>query len=133
MHKGVRSLLYFEVGDLPTAAVPESLRAIGHLDSLKGQAVYLAEGFRRIDETVEEPQIATIPHRCAIGRREIAGTASNVLTFPEDIHAFETAVVSEDMARFFETRLAFTDGDAGELEIAALIERALAGERFIRY
>ena len=50
MHKGVRSLLDLEIGDLPAAAVPECFRTVGHLDSLERQAVYLAKGFGRIDE-----------------------------------------------------------------------------------
>jgi len=121
MHKGVRSLLDMEVGYLAGTAVPESFRAIGHLDSLQSQAVYLAEDFWCIDEAVEEPQIAAVPHRRAIRRREIAVAAGDVLTLPDDVHALETAVESFNMARLFESRLAFADGDAGELEVAALI------------
>ena len=118
MHKGVSSLLDLEVGDLTDTAVPEGFRAIGDFDSLQGQAVYLTEGFGRIDEAVKEPQIAAIPERRAVGSSEIAVAAGDVLALPDDVPALETAVVSEDTARLFESRLAFADGDAGELEIA---------------
>ena len=118
MHKGVSSLLDMEVGYLAGTAVPESFRAIGHLDSLEGQAVYLAEDFGCIDEAVKETEIAAVPERRTVRRREIAVAAGDVLTLPDDVHALETAVFSEDMARLFESRLAFADGDAGELEIA---------------
>ena len=118
MHKGVGSLLDLEVGDLATSAMPERLSTIGYLDSLEGQAVYLAEDFGRINEAVEEPQIAAIPHRRAVRRREIAVAAGDFLTLPDDVHALETTVESFYMAGFFESRLAFADGDAGELKIA---------------
>lgn len=118
MHKGVRSLLDLEVGDLAGTAVPEGFRAIGYLDSLQSQAVYLAEGFGRIDEAVKETEIAAIPKRRAVRGCEIAVAAGDVLALPDDVPTLETAVVSEDIARLFESRLAFADGDAGELEIA---------------
>ena len=121
MHKGVSSLLDLEVGDLTDTAVPEGFRAIGDFDSLQGQAVYLTEGFGRIDEAVKEPQIAAVPERCAIGRREIAVTAGGVLAFPYDVHALETAVFSEDMARLFESRLTFAYRHALEAQVAALV------------
>ena len=118
MHKGVRSLLDMEVGDLTGAAVPEGFRAIGYLDSLEGQAVYLTEDFGRIDEAIKETEIAAVPKRSSVRRCKIAVAAGDVLALPDDVHALETAVFSEDMARLFESRLAFADGDAGELEIA---------------
>ena len=118
MHESIGPLLYPEVGDLAGTAVPERFRAVGYLDSLQGQAVYLAEDFGRIDEAVEEPQIAAVPERRAVRGCEIAVAAGDVLAFPDDVHAFETTVFSEDMARLFESRLTFADGDAGELEIA---------------
>ena len=117
MHKGVGTLLYLEVGDLAGTAVPEGFRTVGHLDSLQGQAVYLAEDLGCIDEAVKEPQIAAVPHRRTVRRREIAVAAGDILTLPDDVHALETAVFSEDMARLFESRLTFADGNAGELEI----------------
>ena len=118
MHESIGSLLDLEVGDLAGTAVPEGFRAIGDFDSLQGQAVYLTKDFGRIDEAVEEPQIAAVPKRRTVRRREIAVAAGDVLALPDDVHALETAVFSEDMARFFESRLTFADGDAGELEIA---------------
>ena len=118
MHKSVGTLLDLEVGDLAGTAVPEGFRAIGDFDSLQGQAVYLTKDFGCIDEAVEEPQIAAIPKRRAVRRCEIAVAAGDVLAFPDDVHALETTVFSEDMARLFESRLTFADGDAGELEIA---------------
>ena len=118
MHKGIGSLLDLEVGDLAGAAVPEGFRTVGHLDSLEGQAVYLTKDFGCIDEAVKEPQIAAVPHRRAVRRREIAVAAGDVVALPDDVHAFETAIDGFDTTRLFESRLAFADGDAGELEIA---------------
>ena len=132
MHKSVGTLLDLEVGDLTGTAVPEGFRAIGDFDSLQGQAVYLTKDFGRIDEAVEELQIAAVPHRRAVRRREIAVAAGDVLTLPDDVHALETAIDGFNMARLFESRLAFADGDAGELEIAGGIQRPLAGEESIR-
>lgn len=118
MHKGISSLLDLEVGDLTGTAIPEGFRTIGYLDSLQGQAVYLTKDFGRINEAVKEPQIAAVPKRRTVRGCEIAVAAGDVLALPDDVHALETAVFSEDMARLFETRLTFADGDAGELEIA---------------
>ena len=118
MHKGILSLLYLKIGDLPAAAVPEGFRAIGYLDALEGQAVYLAKGFRRIDEAVKEPQIAAVPERCAVGRREIAVAAGDVLALPDDVHAFESAFDGFDTTRLFESRLAIAYRHAVQLEIA---------------
>ena len=121
MHKGVSSLLDLEVGDLTDTAVPEGFRAIGDFDSLQGQAVYLTEGFGRIDEAVKEPQIAAVPHRRSVGGCEIAVAAGDVLALPDDVHALETAVFSEDMARLFESRLTFAYRHALEAQVAALV------------
>ena len=121
MHKSVGSLLYMEVRDLSIATVPEGFRAIGYLDSLQGQAVYLTEGFGRIDEAVEETEIAAVPHRRSVGGCEIAVAAGDVLALPDDVHALETAVFSEDMARLFESRLTFAYRHALEAQVAALV------------
>ena len=131
MHKGIGTLLYPEVGDLAGAAVPECLRAIGHLDSFERQTVYLAEGFRRIDETVEEPQIAAIPHRCAIGGREIAGTAGDVLAFPDDIHAFKTALDGLDMPRLLKAGLSLAYTYALQAQVAGFVERSFSIKIFV--
>jgi hypothetical protein len=118
MHKGVGTLLDLEVGDLTGTAVPEGFRTIGYLDSLQGQAVYLTKDFGCIDEAIKETEIAAVPERRTVRGGEIAVAAGDVLALPDDVHALETAVFSEDMARLFESRLTFADGDVGELEIA---------------
>ena len=118
MHEGIGALLYFEVGDLAGTAVPECFRAIGHADAFEGQVVYFAEGFRRIDEAVEEPQIAAVPERRTVGGCEIAVAAGDVLALPDDVHAFESAFDGFDTTRLFESRLTFANSDAVQLEIA---------------
>ena len=125
-------MLYLKIGDLATSAMPERLSAIGYLDALEGQAVYLAKGFRRIDEAVKEPQIAAVPERCAIGRREITVAAGGVLALPDDVHAFETTFDGFDTTRLFESRLTFTNSNALEAQVAALVKRAFAGEILVR-
>ena len=63
----------------------------------------------------------------------MAIAALDVLTFPDDVHAFKTAVIGEDVAGFFEPRFAFADGNAAELEIAGLVKRPLAGKILVFY
>ena len=133
VHKGIETLLYFEVGDFAGMAVPERLVSISHLDAFEGQVVYFAEGFRRINKTVVQPQVAVVPHRRAVGSGETAVTAGNILAFPDDIHTFEKAINGFYMPRLFEPRLPLADSDTFEPQLAALIQRPFAGERLVCY
>lgn len=61
MHKGIGSVLHFEIGELSVSAIPKGLFAIRNAKAFKHQAVYLAEGFRGINKTVKEMNITVVP------------------------------------------------------------------------
>ena len=118
VHERVNAVLNAQVGNLSVSAAPERLITIVHLHALDGKAIYLPEGLRGIEGTVREADAAAVPHRGTVRCREIALAAFYVFTLPEDVLAFETAMVGTDSPRLFESRLAFADGDIAELNVA---------------
>ena len=133
MHKSIETVLHFEVGDLSVAAVPKGLGGIGDSDVFEGYTVYLSEGFRGINETVEKTEVAVVPEGCAVRGGEMAVLACDVLAFPDDVHAFELAIDGFYAAGFFESGLAFANGDALYAQIATLIQRSFTGEYLVSY
>ena len=133
MHKGIDSLLYSQVGDLPVSALPEGLFAVRNTDAFKRQMIHFAERFGGIDKTIGETEITAIPNRCPIRLCEMAITTNDILALPKGILALEVAVDGFYPSRFLESRFAFADGHALQTQVAALIQRPLAFEILIGY
>ena len=74
-----------------------------------------------LDSEVGDLTDTAVPHRRSVGGCEIAVAAGDVLAFPYDVHALETAFDGFDTTRLFESRLTFAYRHALEAQVAALV------------
>jgi hypothetical protein len=103
VHEGIVAVFDTDILQFNVLAIPQVLLAIGKVGVFHINAIHSPEELGRIYLAVGHSAIARIPHAapCAFGK--VAIVHLEPVRFPEDILAFETAVL-----RFYV--IAFLDG-----------------------
>lgn len=111
MHKEIVCLLDADIAKLYAAAIPEGLLGMRELATLDMDVVHTTEHLRCIDLTILHPTATSIPEATACRLGEIGIGDMEAIGFPKDIFTLEATVISLDIARLLDRRLAHMDGD----------------------